>query len=199
MFRDKNFDWLRVHKYIHWSEMELFVATTIGGAAMAAAHTKAIAINSKVLYAPNINASAEYIAGQLMLPTDMDPAFSMKFRVHWCWANTSTTHAGTWAMVYSNLKRAATLATPATALDTAIAAQTPGTATAYLPLVTGWGVINADKWTRAEIEAGHLLAFKLTYTSSDYYTTVHPFGLEYSYVPQFTQGLGSEHDFDAAA
>ena len=68
--------------------------------------------------------------------------------------------------------------------------------------MTSWAVINADKWTRAEIESGYLLSvtFELDATDAALGGTedVYFAGYEISYVPQLTRGDGSVRDVDAA-
>lgn len=78
-----------------------------------------------------------------MIPADLDPAKNIKVRAVWTSGSTDTADTVTWLVTYKAfVPNVTALATPATALDTVIAAQDVPVATAYALCKTAWGIIN---------------------------------------------------------
>lgn len=203
--RDRNMDWLRKHVFIYpnqfyINEVAAADATVLKGVtatAPALTETSTLDVLS-ILFASD----GDEVTAPWNLPFDMDPSFSVKLRVHACWSSTTGTDNVLFKAFINNAKGAAAFAKPATAVDTQFAAVTPGYTAAWKHFKTGWAVIAADKWTRAEVEAAHFVPILIesdTCVNSQNATNVNLLALEISYVPQFTRGGGSVRDVDAAS
>lgn len=89
-----------------------------------------------------LDTATDMVCTDAPIPADLDPQKDIKARVVWCSGSTDVTDTVTWIAKYLALSPNVTaLATPATALDTAIAAQDVPVATAYALCKTQWGVI----------------------------------------------------------
>jgi hypothetical protein len=189
--RDRNIDWLRKHVILPHNRFNLLSLVATNVVEMPASGT----IEGILFSADGEEATANW-----WLPFDMDPSFALKFRVHALWSSTTAADTVLFKVFINNVKRAAVLAKPATALGTALTTTTPGYTVASKEFVTAWGEIAADTWTRAEIEAAHMVNLLVegdTIVNTQNANNVNFLGLEISYVPQRTKGSeGSRSDND---
>jgi hypothetical protein len=198
--RDTNVDWLRKHVFVPADCCNKVISTnqvtTVTGAA------SLLEVTSAAITGFELNADAEAVSATLCLPFDMDPSFTLKFRIHYTGKSTTAADKYVWNFKYNNVKRAAAAATPATAPGVDFAATNVLSGTAYQIGVTDWAAIAADTWTRAEIEAAHIIGCLFTLTSSEASLAsseeAYFLGFEYSYVLNATRGSGSRGDWDAA-
>ena len=194
--RDRNIDWLRKHVWRsapNMSQSQILIP--------AAALAPMYELGTTRLPAFEFDAAGQFCFDVLMLPFDMDPDFSVKFRLHYSGKSTTAADTYTWKGFYNNALSAAAAVDPATALDTDFGATNVLSGTASQIGRTGWGVINALKWTRSQVETGHLIGLEFELDASDATLAteqVYLIGYEFSYVPQYTQGLGAQRDVDAA-
>jgi hypothetical protein len=212
--RDNRMDWLRKHVFVGGDSImqpkatitlneatpnTLLLFTPLGGGAGTPDFTEVSTFDIAV---PELDGAGDEVAKILLLPFDMDPSFSLKFRIHYCGKSTTAADTYTWKGWYNNAKSAAALAAASVAMSPDFGATNVLSGTAYQAGRTGWAEIAADTWTRAEIEAGHILPVKFELDASDATLgseEVYFLGFEYSYVPQFTKGNGSRADFDSAS
>lgn len=122
------------------------------------------------------------------IPYDLDPRHPVYARVVWASGSTDTADTVTWIVTYKQLVPNVTaLATPATALDSTIAAQDVPVATAYAICKTGWGKINGGTITdNAEhwIWNVEMDAFDVGLSEDKFLL-----GLEIAYTPRRLQGV----------
>ena len=198
MTRDRHIEWMRLHRFVPASQ---FCYTTDGtdilGVGVGTAKLKELSTLS--VSGPELDAAGEEGNAIIMLPFEMDPTFPMRFRVHYTGVSTTAADTYTWKGWYNNAKSAAAIAAPVTAMSPDFGATNVLSGTAYRIGRTGWADIVANKWTRAEIEAGHLLslAFELDASDADLASgePVYLVGFEYSFVPKLTIGLGTLRDY----
>lgn len=160
-------------------------------------------LNSLRVTAFKIDTAGGDVDHQIMVPFDMDPGFAFKVRIIYTsdLGSSGATKTYDWKVLYND-PGDAIMVDPATALDTVVAAHAWG-GTAYAVNKTAWGQIAADKWTRAQIEAGRFVNFKfeLDAVGAGITLATNPgllLGVEFSYVPQLTKGSGARADNDAA-
>lgn len=123
-------------------------ASHVYGAKWEGAHTGAPVskeISTFGLVGVLLDTAGDMVLTDHMLPYDMDLAKNVYVRVHWACGSTDTADTITWIVTYrAHIPEVTALATPATALSTAIVADTVPVATAYTVNRSPWGVINAD-------------------------------------------------------
>ena len=122
------------------------------------------------------------------IPYDLDPRHPVYARVVWASGSTDTADTVTWIVTYKQLVPNVTaLATPATALDSTIAAQDVPVATAYAICKTAWGRINAGTITDT---AEHWI-WNVEMDAFDVGLSEDKFllGLEIAYTPRRLQGV----------
>ena len=197
--RDRNMDWLRKHVWVPAASFGKVISTDQIG--ISTGTPALLEIGATGYDGFKVDAAGEIASFVMLLPFDMDPGFSLKFRVHGTAEDAHTaSDTVTFKGTYNNAKRAAAVVEAATVFDTDFAALTINDTAAILD-ISGWGVINADKWTRAEIEAGHLIAVGIELDATTLTIATENYciiGVEYSYVVQLTRGDGSVRDVDAA-
>lgn len=211
--RDRNIDWLRRHVWVGGDEImqpkalitlnegtpnTLQNFTPIGGGA---GTPEFVEVSTFDVAVPEIDGVGDEVAKILMLPFDMDPRFSLKFRIHYTGKSTTASDTYTWKGFYNNAKSAVAISAASTPFDVDFGSQNVLSGTPYRIGRTKWGEIAANKWTRAEIEEGHLILVKFELDATDATLSTEEvffMGFEYSYVPQLTRGTGSVRDVDAA-
>lgn len=216
--RDVNVDWLRKHVFVpahRCAATPVLTALTLTEGTPNTLNTstivmKGIGVGSPILKDVNslkvmgfeLDAAGESVMDFLMLPFDMDPDFSLKFRVHFSGKSTTAADTYTWKGFYNNVLSAAAPADPATAFGTAFPATDVLSGTAYQIGRSSWGAIAASTWTRAQIEAGHIISLEFELDASDASLNsseeAYFLGYEFSFIPLRTRGSGSRADNDAA-
>lgn len=140
---------------------------------------------------------------QFALPFDMDPAFPLKARAHFASDSATAADTFTWKFFINNAKQAGAVALPITAFGTQPTAAALS-ATGGVSLIhnkSNWGEVAANTWTRAEVEAGHMIGLICEIDASDSDLAggeeCYLLGIEISYVRQETRGGGSRADHDS--
>ena len=121
----------------------------------------------------------------MMLPSDLDRNHTMGVRVHWTSAAAAVgSRALLWRVRFLPVTAGTTaLILPATALDTAIAAQAPAGTSSVIER-TGRGIINASTLAAART---HIAWRVEAQTITSFTENKYLLGLEIDYVPRMTQ------------
>lgn len=148
MIRNRNIDSLREQRVIPWNEFNVTVGTASGGAG-------AVTYEEVSTFAyGGIGAGAandEFSALDLVTPSRMDPRHEIGVRVIWTVEGTvATDDAIVWEVRYDQTDIGELLTAPAhpvgTALDTAIASQSPSVTTSLKLYRTSRGTINESRF-----------------------------------------------------
>ena len=144
---------------------------------------------------------AELINGFIPCPYDLDPDKPVGYKIAWTMSQDgSTANANTdWILLVGTEKVGGAISLPATALDTIIPtpslySDAAAAAVDFLLQWTGRGIKNLIGLTRAEIEAGAFLTFKLELNSALGETAVNLIGIMMDYAVMRTVGQGSHTD-----
>lgn len=144
--RDRNIDWLRARRRIPWNEFNIDTAQAApgdGGAVwgeLSTFHYGGILVGA---------ANDEWSTLDVVSPTLWDPAHAIGVRVLWATEGTvATNDAIVWRVNYDQNDIGEALTDPAqgagTALDTAIATQSPSVTTTLVTYRSPRGIINAN-------------------------------------------------------
>lgn len=201
--RDKNMDWLRPTLWMPFGELGSFgPSPEVGesgatvhaiGAMVPGAHAGAPAIEEISTFGYSgleLAANSDAWCRLIPVPSDVDPAFELGFRVGWT-ANDTATPTILFTVQLDFKAAGAALITPATALSTILTAD-------ELTVAYGWemsprGVKNKDFLTRQQIENRAVMLIEVIAT------TIHTgitagnawfFGVEMDYAPFRTRGTG---------
>lgn len=147
-----------------------------------------------------IMTDGEFLNGYILCPYDLDPKFDIGFKVAYTLDHDGAGAATvSWILLQDAIAEGSAIALPSTALDTVIGlldSYGAGAVTDFLLAITGRGVRSAANigLTRAQIETGAFLTFKLEMDAAVNETTVRFIGLIMDYVPQMCEGVGREID-----
>ena len=136
-----------------------------------------------------LDTATDMVCTDAPIPGDLDPQKDIRARVVWCSGSTDITDTVTWVAKYlAMVPNVTALATPATALDTTIAAQDVPVATAYALCKTQWGVIKGGTINELAEHWAWLVemnAFDAGLSEDKFFL-----GLEISYTPRRLYGGG---------
>ena len=134
-----------------------------------------------------LDTAADAVVTDGKIPWDLDVSKNVYARVVWTCGSTDVADTVTWRLLYRAITPSVTaLATPATALDTAIVAQDVPVATAYTVINSPWGVIAGGTLS----EKAEHWAWLLELNAFDAGLSEDKFalGLEIMYTPKRLQG-----------
>lgn len=135
-----------------------------------------------------LDTAADAIVTEAKIPWDLDTKQNVYARVVWTCGSTDTADTVTWKLLYRAITPAVTaLATPATALDTAIVIQSVPVATAYTVNNSPWGVIVAGTLSEKAEHWGWLL--EMTAFAAGLTEDKFALGVEVMYTPKRLQGV----------
>lgn len=135
-----------------------------------------------------LDTAADAIVTESKIPWDLDVSKNVYARVVWTCGSTDVADTVTWRLLYRAITPSVTaLATPATALDTAIAAQDVPVATAYTVINSPWGVIAAN--TISEKAEHWAWLVELNAFDAGLSEDKFALGLEIMYTPKRLQGV----------
>jgi len=136
-------------------------------------------------------ASDEYVQ-VLPLPRDVDVDHPVYFRVYWSTESTEATDTAEFILTYADIAAGEEMTAADTALNTVIATDTWGTATAFTLAITEWGKINAST-----LSNGDLMVLETEINATDATIAsefIYFLGLEMEYTPRVTVGVGSTQE-----
>ncbi len=144
----------------------------------------------------------EFINGYIPCPHDVDPNYPIGYKVAWTLDHDGAGAASaTWILLTGLEKVGQAISLPATALDTPFGLDTYKDAFGDITVVTDFllqwtsrGIDTLIGLTRAEIEAGAFLTYKLEMDAAVNETTVRLIGIMMDYVPMKTVGTGCHLD-----
>lgn len=145
-------------------------------------------INSLGLMGLKMNTAANDVRHVMQVPSVWDRGQPINVRVHWCSAAAAVgDRTVTWKVLYGELTPDTTvLIAPATALDTAIAADVPiGTAFTYQ--ISPTGVIDKNQIAKVAEEMSFLVEMDAKHV--DHSEDIFLLGVEFEYTPKY----GQEH------
>jgi|10_taG_2_1085330.scaffolds.fasta_scaffold02526_7 hypothetical protein len=144
--RDRNIEWKRQKRVIPWSDFSLIAADggTLAGPGTGA--PVANAISTSGLAGLSMEVSDEASAFDFQTPSTANIHAEIGVRVLYTIdvATPAATDAVTWLVKYDQVDPGEAIIKPATALDTAVAAQADGDTTGLLYRVSSRGIIDAD-------------------------------------------------------
>ena len=195
--RDQNIEWLRKHVFRSASQMT-HSHIMVPSASLASMYE----VGTSRLPGFEFDVAGQFCFDSFALPFDMDPDFDLKFRLHYTGVSTTAADTYTWKGFYNNALSAGAAADPATAFGVDFGAANVLSGTAYQIGRTGWGSIPGKTWTRAQVEAGHIIGVEFELDASDATLATEQaylVGYEFSFVRQETRGEGSASDYDSAS
>jgi len=193
MIRDRNIDYMRQSHFIPANTFctGIVIGATTGAVikGTGAGAPDIVELNGvDGLVTMNVGAANDLMCTwDYFTPRHADPREEIGVRVHFsvnsAGAN-STADAVTLGVLYNQFDRGETIATPATALDTAIASITMGTTAAKkLALSTARGIINKNTFDFTARQGGMAWAIKPTPLTNFSANEVAVIGLEIDYIP----------------
>lgn len=186
MIRDRN---------IEWKTKRLFLPVPgIGETAtgLVGRHTGApvtAEISTLGYGAVQFDTAGDEFVHVLPLPRDVDVDQPIYFRIYWTTDSTTAADTATFILTYADIAAGEALTAADTALSTAIAVDTYGSASADVLAITEWGKLNGKTLT-----AGDLLILETEIDATDATIGseyIYYFGLEMEYTPAETKGVGS--------
>ena len=135
------------------------------------------------------NALGDEYVQMIPLPRDLDVEHPVYFRVYWTTDGATAADTSQFILTYADIAAGEEFTAADTALNTAIATDTYGTATALILAITEWGKVNASTFTEGDML---VLETELNATDVDVASTELVFflGLEMEYTPKATSGVG---------
>lgn len=139
--------------------------------------------------AVTFDAAGDEFVQMIPLPRDLDVEHPVYFRVYWTTDGATAADTAEFILTFADIAAGEEFTAADTALDTAIATDTYGTATALILAKTAWGKVNASTFTAGDML---VLETELNATDIDVASTELVFflGLEMEYTPEATVGGG---------
>lgn len=138
-------------------------------------------------------AEGEFQTGGILLPYDLDPDYPIGFKLHWT-ANANGACTADWIIQYKLIEEGVLFAIPATALDTPIVFADSHGSTDWFHAITSRGIIDADTFTRKQIENEAMLMLEVEMDDGDNDTAIYLLGISMDYAVQRCTGPGTPSD-----